>query len=244
MGSIFIGALLGAGLGYLVADWYIETYIPYEEDFDLNTGVIDERFNLENINKKQAELKEKKERKVGKETVVRNYTEFFKSQDRPDLAALAAKYNNDTEVNSLDDLSQEEREDEIELGEMGLLGPSEDEDETEELELSDGKDPGVISVQVYAELNEDFTHETLNYYLDDVLTDENDIPINRPEKFLGEDALVSFGKMSNDEDVVYVRNSEKKAMYEIVRLERPYSIPEPSRRRVTKEKKINEGENS
>jgi hypothetical protein len=198
--SIFIGGLIGAGLGYLIADWYIETYIPEELELTLPDPI--DRFNRRLEKTDQLS----KTKPVDPEKAIRNYTEHFIKEDRPDLAALAAKY----------------RGEEIELTSEEGIAAQDDSDLEEEYLDNDDVDPRIISIDEYA-ANQEFSHETLSYYTDDVLTDERDIPINRPEKFLGEEALVSFGEQSGDPDIVYVMNSEKKAMYEIVRLDRAYA---------------------
>ena len=112
--------------------------------------------------------------------------------------------------------------------------------------LDDGNDPGIISVQLYAS-EEEYIHRTLSYYTDDVLTDERDIPINTPENFLPDYALTSFGVMSDDQDIVYIRNKSRMAMYEIVRLDKAYAAKTSGRVRKSAGKKemghVNEGDN-
>jgi hypothetical protein len=226
LGSILFGTLIGAGLGYLLADWYIDTYIPYIEETELDEPLTSEDYG------DRFEIKEPKKKVKPRKAIVKNYTEFFKSQERPDLAMLAAKYNGeetDKEEEPEDDTILDE--DKF-LAEDGLLVDEDEDDITEtEEKMDDGNDPGVVNVQVFASDNE-FTHRTLNYYSDDVLTDENNIPINRPENFLGEEALSQFGYLSNDPDIVYVRNTEKRAMYEIVRLDKPYHLPDIRKTRI------------
>jgi hypothetical protein len=229
-GTILIGALIGAGLGYLVADWYIETYIP-EEGFELN-----EVDRIEQFNKRLEKAVPTK--KQGKKKEVVNYTERFVSAGRPDLAKLAAQYQGDDNGINIRGITADLLI-EDELGDNGLLSDLDETDDDAEELLDDTNDPCIISMETYAE-DMDHTHTTLKYYTDDVLCDEAGVPINRPESFLPEDALVSFGRDSQDEDVVYVRNSEKKAMYEIVRLDEPYSKPVQSRirRLVAKTKEM------
>lgn len=60
-----------------------------------------------------------------------------------------------------------------------------------------------------------YGQSTLTYYAgDDVLVDENDVPIPRPVDVIGE---VEFGKGSGDPNTAYARNERLEAEYEIVR---------------------------
>ena len=79
---------------------------------------------------------------------------------------------------------------------------------------SDKKEPYVIAPEEYGELNE---YELLSWtcYTNGVLTDDMDQPIVDPEQFVGSDVLSKFGQYS--EDVVHIRNDERRCDYEIVR---------------------------
>lgn len=53
------------------------------------------------------------------------------------------------------------------------------------------------------------------YYADGVLTDDGDFPIDDPESVIGPEALDSFGEW--EDDMVYVRNDDRKCYYAICR---------------------------
>lgn len=209
-----IGGLIGAGVGFLIGDWYYVNYI-YEEPYTLDP--------IEKFNERLKKVVEPKELKAKKKVKATNYTEHFKPNDLNDLNELAKKYRGEEDF---DPGEQELLEGENEIIEMGL----QEDNEIEDTPIINA-DPSIISIVEYAN-NDEYEHTTLHYYEDDVLTDEDGAPIDNPEKFLGDEALISFGELSQDADTVYVRNRKFKAMYEVVRLNKPYSAPvQRSRRR-------------
>lgn len=229
-----IGAAIGAGVGYFVgcviADiiWLKENQDDFEyEDLDEDTGNDDDT-NLEPKEPAVFMGHNKNAKPIGR---VKNYTEYFNSQGKPELAALAARYETglpltpDEEVNAAID-----QEHEVSMHEL-----DEDPDIPPEIQ--------VISMEEYANA-EGFAAITLKYYEDDVVTDEHDTPIDRPEDILGDDALVSFGELSGDEDVVYVRNLPKRTVYEVIRTNKEYAAPVRSPRRHKKEEENAEEDNT
>lgn len=230
-----LGALIGGAIGNFVSGVVIEIIRikespeatePYEHSDEYPEG--DSEIEVEKT------LLAKRPEKMKKPTEKKNYSQFFLSENRPDLAALAAKYNgeevalpeaNPNAVIIPDEDLEEEFDDENET----------DEEFIEEDEIESMTGPRVISLSEFAN-SDDYVAVKLNYYDDEVVTDERNNPIARPERILGEEALVSFGLMSEDEDVVYVRNPEKKAMYEVVRTNKNYAAPveRASRRRMSK----------
>jgi hypothetical protein len=229
--ALLIGATIGAGVGYLIADWYIEFQMPTEEDeedFELNEFDVSDRGD-----KFQPKPRVKKE-KHRKPNPSLNYTEYFQSQNRPELAVLAAKYNGQSDATPIGQVTNIEEiyDDSGKIDEVEFI-----------VNIDSDKDPVIISIAEYANDGE-YDHQTLHYFDDDVVTDEDDLPINRPEKFLGDEALVSFGVLSEDEDIIYVRNNAKKAMYEILRLNKNYAAPriEKVTKRRLKEEVVNDKE--
>lgn len=75
-------------------------------------------------------------------------------------------------------------------------------------------EPYVIPPEEYGEIND---YELLSWtcYANGVLTDDMDQPVVDPEQFVGSDVLSKFGQYS--EDVVHIRNDERRCDYEIVR---------------------------
>lgn len=106
----------------------------------------------------------------------------------------------------------------------------------EEPLIPDLSAPYVISVEDYSEAGENNNKVTLTYYeLDDILTDQTDRVITDVEKHVGSDALLKFGMNSDDEDIVYVRNSNLETDFEVIRVHKSYAetvagFPEEERR--------------
>jgi len=215
-----IGAAIGGAIGYFIG------------------GVVVEVIALQQLKKYEnwdwdgvQELTEEGPEEQGPLTMAkpkkRNYTKHFTGDDRPELAALVAKYNGDPIEEKVDHIVIDEStggEEEYAVLSDGFEIYDEDEIVSDIM---------VISLAEYAENVPGYECMTLNYYDDDVVTDEHDNPINRPEQILGEEALVSFGELSDDEEVVYVRNIPRKAMYEVVKTNKLYAAPPaPTRREL------------
>ncbi|MCC8097157.1 MAG: hypothetical protein LIO44_01045 [Eubacterium sp.] len=80
--------------------------------------------------------------------------------------------------------------------------------------------PYVIAPEEFGEL-EDYETISLTFYSDDVLTDEDDDPVENINETVGWGSLYSFGEF--EDDSVFVRNDRLKCDYEILRDERKYS---------------------
>ncbi|HAQ03030.1 TPA: hypothetical protein DCQ22_04020 [Candidatus Nomurabacteria bacterium] len=84
--------------------------------------------------------------------------------------------------------------------------------------------PYVISIEDFNEGGENNSKVTLTYYdSDDVLCQPDDTPIPEVEKLIGTDSLTKFGMNSDDVDVVYVRNTNISADFEVIRVHSSYS---------------------
>lgn len=96
-----------------------------------------------------------------------------------------------------------------------------DENEKEE-KIMDYNVPQVISPDEFCE-NPDYDVVSLTYYADDVITDEDDIPIQDEDidDMIGYESLTSFGRY--EDDSVFVRNDEYETYYEILRDLRNYA---------------------
>lgn len=81
--------------------------------------------------------------------------------------------------------------------------------------------PYVIKPEEFGQTDEDYDLISLNYYADDVLTDDFDDIIEDVEGTVGEDSLSHFGEYEND--TVYVRNDARKVDYEICLDNRKFS---------------------
>lgn len=227
------GAVIGGGIGYFVGAVIVEIiYIKQHKDEldDPYGGVTEDEQTEKQLDPKEPVIFMGHNKNVKTAGRVRNYTEHFKSQGKPELAALVAKYN---------------------MGEVEISEPSTgvepDVQFEDELADDDQDTPGpiqIISMDEYAGLD-GYQTVTLRFYEDDVVTDEHDNPIDHPEDILGDEALVSFGELSGDEDIVYVRNDTKRAAYEVVRTNTEYSAtPVRRNRRPNKEEKHAEEDNT
>lgn len=90
---------------------------------------------------------------------------------------------------------------------------AEEKKEEKKEEVTTVKKPYVISPYDYGEAD-DYDTESLVYYADGVLTDDNNNPIEDVEGTVGKDALNHFGEY--EDDSVFVRNERLKIDYEIL----------------------------
>jgi len=209
--KLAIGTVIGAGIGWFVGEVVVEVIALRELDSAISAVMNPVETHDEETY--PVELKETKKMSKNNKT---DYAKYFGS-DRPDLAALAAKYNGgvvapEVQESAADDILEE-------LVEYEYSESIEDriEEEDEDITIiSDGEfdnSEGVTKVELF-------------YYDDDILTDSiSGTPIKRPEELIGDDALVSFGELSGDEEIVYVRNVTKRALYKVVRMNKDFAAP-------------------
>ena len=77
--------------------------------------------------------------------------------------------------------------------------------------------PFILSAREFEDGELDYSQNTLTYYEgDDVLTDERDQPIHHLQKIVGAENL-KFGEMSDDPNIVYIRNNELEVDFEVCR---------------------------
>jgi hypothetical protein len=159
-----------------------------------------------------------------------------------------AKEKGIIKMDSLADLATSMVSDKPAQDEGPLLIPDPDEDNevtitikeaTEESFVEDPSDDGIpwdwdeqlgkrLSTEPYILHLEEFTANELGftqyaltfYALDEVLVDDNTVPVYNHSQTVGE---LKFGVGSGQEDVVYIRNHERKAEYEITRLDQSYA---------------------
>lgn len=87
-----------------------------------------------------------------------------------------------------------------------------------------GDRPYVISAEQFSEENAHFDKISLTYYEDDcTLADEGDEIVTDVDETVGRENLDKFGELSDDPEVVYVRNEKIAVDYEIIRLSKSYS---------------------
>jgi hypothetical protein len=62
------------------------------------------------------------------------------------------------------------------------------------------------------------------YSGDNVLVDDKDQPVDNVNKIVGIENLQYFGRWSDQENIVYIRNERLTAMFEVLRSEGKYAI--------------------
>lgn len=86
--------------------------------------------------------------------------------------------------------------------------------------VEDMGEPYIISPDDFDE-HDDYEVESLTYYADGILADENDNEIEDVEGMVGKGSLNHFGEY--EDDSVFVRNDERKTDYEILLDERRFA---------------------
>lgn len=216
--KLLLGAAVGGGLGWFVGSVIVEILILKEHN---DEWAVEDDYHETDESSHEADENQLFERHKGMgKKKVRNYTEAF--QQNPDLKKLVEKYNGNTDEVMTGDPDAEEPKGELDAS-----------DDFSEYDYHEEDDTPIISIISMAEFAgaEGFETVTLNYYDDDVVTDPKDQVIQNPEKILGEEALVSFGELSEDPDVVYVKNLETNTMYEIVRTNKNHGVEMIRRKR-------------
>ena len=95
---------------------------------------------------------------------------------------------------------------------------SEEEKMFDEHQKNKNRSPKIISQEAYSNLPANIEQEVLYfYYYDQMLTDENNEPIEEPAKIVG-DALEKYGFIDNDELLIFVLNYELSTCYEIQKI--------------------------
>lgn len=219
--KILISVVIGGVAGYFVGSFIASKFADDEYE------IIEVSEVEEVVEEKEPKRKlPPRQMRVGDRhsILTRDYTSHFEKGkvQQPDLEKLAARYNGKKEViraSEDTELVNEAVSQDEDMEEKGLnILP--EEEEVDELA------PKVISEQEYNERPEvkGYVKTVLHYYAkDDVTTDESDEPVPNPEKFIGDEALVSFGKMSNDPNIVYVYNPATMDLFQINRLDKSWS---------------------
>lgn len=211
--ALLVGATVGGAAGYFVAA-VVADYIEEKEIRDqAPVDVLEEDDEQPTDDDEESSpgnqtMSKKKKKKQPRERI--DYTKHFLSINRPDLAALAKKYN----------------EGEAEPHQDGIVAQmiAVDEAETFEQPKPSADAITIISQDYFNNNPDDFEVVDLTYYADEIMIGEEDNIIPGPEDIVGNDTLVSFGQLSGDPDIVYVRNPKTRALYEIVRMSVKYAI--------------------
>lgn len=139
-----------------------------------------------------------------------------------DVSAWSVLHNNDdADSEDFEDILIEEEEDIIETTSYAT---EIDGEKVEVKNTSEGLievvEPYIISEEEFMDPNlfVEFGRHTLIFYEeDDVLATDRDEVIHNVEELVGSQALTSFGHMSNNKDVVFVRNIKLGCNFEIIR---------------------------
>lgn len=208
---IVMFAVIGGVAGYFVGDLIANKFVETEYEVIEQEDVIEEEEEV--VEEKPKELERPRMRVKNRSSILtRDYNGISKKKE--DLTKLARRYNGE-EVKEAEELLDT------------VTTSDEEEIDTPPQEEKDPLNFQVISEQEYNERDEvrGYTKTVLHYYAkDDVVTDEGDGLVPNPEQFIGDEALVSFGKMSmaDDPDIVYVYNPRTMELYQIIRFDKSY----------------------
>ena len=205
---ILLGAAVGAGAGYAIATIIYDQVVNEDEEYEYEEETEEEEEDIETVIPDKTKKKEKKERT--------DYSGMYRGADvRPELKDLVKKYKEGSDV---------ETEDDSEIEEISE-------------EFNEEPDPTKPYLIERIEFEQDFKKhkkEYLYYYEDEILAraDDGTILTSDPVKFLGPDALVSFGLNEEEHpDYVHVRNEILGVDYEIQWIHDAYKKPEKKKKR-------------
>ena len=105
------------------------------------------------------------------------------------------------------------------LNNLGYTEEKEEDKDIKETEEVAVNSPYIIPPEEFG-IDDDYTVVSLTYYADDVLTDENDEPIEDIDDVVGLDSLNHIGDY--EPDAIHVRNDKYKTDYEILRSQMTY----------------------
>lgn len=197
-----LGAVIGAGLGYITGSVICDTWCPEYEEVEINVEGLEKTVDLDRFERGASNSRRAKKHLKGKSGDVINYNQIRTKGNIDQLHEIARTYS--------------------EMEKPGKV-VAESIDDIETPDPVDPDAPYVITDDEHDTL-EGYSATRLNYYvLDDVMTDESDVVVGNPENIIGDEALTCFGQDSSDADVVFVRNPLMRCDYEITRLHKSYT---------------------
>lgn len=102
----------------------------------------------------------------------------------------------------------------VEPDDVFPVSENEDWNYTEELKHRSEERPYILHRDEFFSNENDYRQCSLTYYEgDNILCDEQDVPVYNPEKIVGE---LIFGHGSSDPSIVYIRNDRLEAEYEVI----------------------------
>ena len=192
----FMMFIFGAAIGSVVTWQYVKK--KYEQIAQEEIDSVKETFS------RNAKLEVKsKDNEPEENNNIRTIVE--RTKDKPNVTEYAALLRKQgyTNYSNTDSLSEDSNVFEEEMDENMI-----------------NDKPYVISPDEFGELD-DYDTISLTYYADQVLTDENDEPVEDIEGTVGFESLNTFGEY--EDDSVFVRNDRLKCDYEILLDQRKYS---------------------
>jgi len=185
-----VGAAIGAGVGYVVAHLMIERYRSLEGESNVDFGNEPDDAVVTVV------------RYSGKPPHPVEYTEFYKqgpAAEKPDLAALAKRYNEEVMADT----------------EAALFEP-EEVDLNEESTNNNQTGPFQIKMEEYVANPWKHRKTTLTYYTqDDVVAANGRTPVPNHEDLIGAETLSLF----DDSGTLYICNPRLECLYVVNRVD-------------------------
>lgn len=162
-----------------------------------------------------------------------DYTVYSKTSEKDILNDVSNKSDDkDFDIHMADREYPEDNESELNEEEQDAYLESLSENDRIAKEMDEaresGKYPYIIKRGEY--LNDKQWYEKLDYIYyegDDTLADDKDEPIDDPEDIVGSRFRELFGRDADDPDVLYIRNEQRGADFEISRVNRNYDDEYP-----------------
>ena len=141
------------------------------------------------------------------------YEDYYEEEKEPDISESETKEVEQTLTASVKDTVKEDMVRYHKI--VKRSGYAEESDVTEKKEGKDVDRPYAITPDEFAELD-GYRTETLYYYADGILADEDDNIIEDVDDIVGEENLTTFEEDKRF-DSIYIRNDACKTDYEILR---------------------------
>lgn len=213
--------LSGAGVGAFVANRYLEKKWMHAAEVEIHDS-------MKEFYEKQNQMAENSKDGLNPGmTVIVNASDDAKDFVN-DIIRKQGYIENEIKKSEIDifkakDSSDEDWECLVEAERKEEENEEEFPDEYIQLEAKESKEPYVISFESFQDEFDTHDKITLCYFAgDDTLTGEDEELDPLLYDMVGEDALTSFGEMSEDPDIVYVRNENFGVDYEIIRMNKSY----------------------
>lgn len=189
------GAAIGAAVTYFVVKkQYEETLTRLEEELESD-------YNIQK-SLRQATRRAEIENALEMGTSIHEGIEAGLKQDRQEYKKLVRRYD---------------------TGGQGRLEPVEDRTAMHPQDSDEDDGISIISLEEFSIGNPRQDKISLEYYaLDEVLTEDGEV-IDDIEDCVGRDNLEQFGYLSEDPDMLFIRNENTGIDYEIVRLDKSYA---------------------